>query len=82
MLASRLAALDSRKDFDIGVLAAKGLHLAHPGDAFLQVGVDFADLDAGTAEGLARLAREARLVTRIINGTTSHADQRVGPADR
>ena len=43
---------------DVGVLAAEGLHLAHAGDALLQVGVDVADRHARAAEGLARLARE------------------------
>ena len=58
MLASRLAAFDCAEALDVRVLAAEGLHLAHAGDALLQVGVDVADLDARAAERLARLAGE------------------------
>ena len=80
MLASRLAALDCAEVLDVGVLAAERLHLAHAGDALLQVGVDVADLDAGAAERLARLAGEP---ARRDDHQRDHrqADQRVGHAE-
>ena len=64
---------------DVGVLAAEGLHLAHAGDALLQVGVDLADLLAGAAEGLARLAGEPD-GHHDHHRHHRHADERVGHA--
>ena len=43
---------------DVLIGAGEGLHLADRGDAFLQLGIDVADLLAAAAEGLARLRRE------------------------
>ena len=63
---------------DVHILAAEGLHLAHCGDVFLQLGVDVADLLAGDAEGLAGLGAEPP-GGDPHQGQHRHAHQGVGP---
>jgi hypothetical protein len=46
-----------RGSLDVLVLAAEGLHLAHPGDALLQVGVD-APISRATGGTPPRLAEK------------------------
>ncbi len=53
-----VGSVDFLELLDVLVGAVEGLHFTDGGDAFLQLGVDVADLLAAGTEGLARLRRE------------------------
>ena len=71
MLASRLAAFDCAEALDVGVLAAERLHLAHAGDALLQVGVDVADLRRACGGTPCAPGRRTSTVATTMSGTTA-----------